>query len=234
MQNRAFFIFFIFLPLFAQGENTFSEAILANHDGPLNYSDERLWQCHYCFENTEASESSQSLVMQDGQSVEMTIISRERLDDIFEQARSGTGVGRGLDYSEIETGCLQRAHILNHRLATMGIESGKVYATGNSGINYNIDGQAGYYTWAFHVAPTVLVRYGDRVQMMVIDPALAQRPLTVSQWLQIQNGYPPRQFDDLFFTSRNHFALSENLGLRDGGPTSYINGLRQSVSDLGL
>ncbi len=234
MQTKAFFIFFILVPLFARSETTFSEAILANHDGPLNYSDERLWQCHYCFENEEVLESSLPIDMQDGQSVDMTIISRERLEDIFEQARSGTGVGQGLDYSEIETGCLQRAHILNHRLATMGIESGKVYATGNSGINYNIDGQAGYYTWAFHVAPTLLVRYGNRVQMMVIDPALAQRPLTVSQWLQIQNGYPPRQFDDLYFTSRNHFALSENLRLRDSGPAGYLNGLRQSVSDLGL
>jgi len=52
-------------------------------------------------------------------------------------------------------------------------------------------------TWVYHVAPTVKVKKADgTIQDMVMDPSLADRPLTNDEWKAIQ-GTPEGAYDEV-------------------------------------
>lgn len=76
-------------------------------------------------------------------------------------------------------GCYARAHVITHRLKERGIEPEKIWAFGDLFPKAVKD-----LRWRYHVAPVVSVKGpGGKIRRIVIDPALADRPLEVSEWL---------------------------------------------------
>ncbi len=57
-------------------------------------------------------------------------------------------------------------------------------------------------TWFFHVAP--VVKAGEK--LLVIDPSLFEKPVTVAKWRSVQKGSSP---DPLLYTSKDAYDLSQ-------------------------
>lgn len=104
--------------------------------------------------------------------------------------------------------CTARAHEMCRVLRRHGVRPEKVW---NYGRNFE-EGEntlvvytnaAGRVTWYYHVAPVVRVRFGGGdTSLMVLDPALFDRPVTVERWRDRQNdGGATHEFshDGLFY-----------------------------------
>jgi hypothetical protein len=80
-------------------------------------------------------------------------------------------------------------------------------------------GFARHVAWVYHVAPTVkVVRNDGTTQDMVMDPSLSNRPLTKSEWKQIQ-GNPPGAYEEetdsaAYFSNKKKGWLDEDPDLR--------------------
>lgn len=103
-------------------------------------------------------------------------ISMDVANRLFNEARAMDDIA--WDYKM--DGCYARAHLMARRFEEQGIHVDKVWIKGE--LNVPSEG----ITWNFHVAPVVYVESGDgKVERMVIDPSLSDRPLTVDQWSAI-------------------------------------------------
>lgn len=83
-----------------------------------------------------------------------------------------------------DEGCEGRAMAMTWLMEQMGIESRKIYAMSGGEEMYGLS-RHGAKLWNYHVAPVIRVR-GPRGGLpvdMVLDPALAENPITVPQWL---------------------------------------------------
>ena len=100
-------------------------------------------------------------------------ISFEKANELFKKAQAMSDIAWGYKAD----GCYARAHLMARRFEAEGVDVGKVWIKGDLSVpQANIQ-------WNFHVAPIVYVKNetGD-VERMVIDPSLADKPLTVREW----------------------------------------------------
>ena len=89
--------------------------------------------------------------------------------------------------------CYNRAHAMAKELQAEGVDVGKIwnYAPppniGNLLRVSTPNDPKGYVEWGYHVAPTVSVMDPQGiVSRMVIDPSIANAPITVDQWKALQ------------------------------------------------
>jgi hypothetical protein len=86
-------------------------------------------------------------------------------------------------------GCYARAHLMIRRMQKNGFHPAKVWSFENGESLYvrTRHHPAGYVTWRYHVAPVLRVRLqGNKQAWYVIDPAMFQSPVTISQWRNAQ------------------------------------------------
>ncbi|WP_110514015.1 WXG100 family type VII secretion target [Herpetosiphon llansteffanensis] len=103
-----------------------------------------------------------------------------------------------------DDGCYARAHVMAYRISERyGIDINnvdKVFIDGDleaetkfiykqitlpDGSTYPSSTTDGTVNWYWHVAPIIYVRQENATVPMVIDPSLAERPLTIEQWKAI-------------------------------------------------
>jgi hypothetical protein len=100
------------------------------------------------------------------------------------------GIVQGIDYLPFqykEDGCYARALYMSMELAAQGLESNAVFAFAKPGTWL----QVGDIRWSYHVAPMLEVgASAHHLTHMVIDPALADTPLTQTQWVGLM-GFGP-------------------------------------------
>ncbi len=84
-------------------------------------------------------------------------------------------------------GCYARAHIMSRRIAQRyGVTPSKAWAFGD--LRVSTATPYGQVEWGYHVAPAIPVSQPDgSTQMMVIDPSIADGPVTAQRWAEIMN-----------------------------------------------
>ncbi len=105
-------------------------------------------------------------------------ISLDKVRELFNKAKEMKDIA----WKYKKDGCYSRAHLVARRFQEEGIDVGKVWINGDLQIpKDNIH-------WQYHVAPIVYVDKGNNeVQRMVIDPAIADKPLSVEEWSSLMN-----------------------------------------------
>jgi hypothetical protein len=88
-------------------------------------------------------------------------------------------------------GCYARAQMMVQRMITLGYGSRAIFAAAGHPSRLSVSSERAAdqptsspnVTWAWHIAPIVRVRLAvGRTVLWVMDPSLARRPLTVSDW----------------------------------------------------
>jgi hypothetical protein len=89
--------------------------------------------------------------------------------------------------------CYNRAHVMARELHAVGVDVGKVWnyaPSPNIGDFLRVatpNDPKGYVEWGYHVAPTVPVTDPrGQIHRMVIDPSIANTPITPDQWKALQ------------------------------------------------
>lgn len=104
-------------------------------------------------------------------------ISIERANKLFEKAQQMKDIA--WDYKP--DGCYARAHLMARRFEDEGVRVDKVWIKGD----LYVPGTQPEISWNFHVAPIVYVEdKKGKINKMVIDPSLFDRPVTVDEWDQ--------------------------------------------------
>lgn len=91
-------------------------------------------------------------------------------------------------FNFVEDGCYARAHLMIERMRRLGYEPVRVwtFASGESLHVKTTKTTKGYVEWNYHVAPAIPARIQGRTVMLVIDPSLFNRPVTVDEWVNVQ------------------------------------------------
>lgn len=104
-------------------------------------------------------------------------ISIDRANKLFEKAQQMKDIA--WDYKP--DGCYARAHLMARRFEDEGVRVDKVWIKGD----LYVPGTQPEISWNFHVAPIVYVEdKKGKINKMVIDPSLFDRPVTVDEWDQ--------------------------------------------------
>lgn len=105
-------------------------------------------------------------------------------------------------------GCYARAMAMAQIADKESIVVGKVFAEGMLQAKTNLP-QFPLVRWSWHVATVVYVKdRSEKKQLMVLDPSLFSRPVTVEEWknkmLDTTNGYPARA--SVYFGARFQYG----------------------------
>jgi hypothetical protein len=100
----------------------------------------------------------------------------------------------GIPFKYLPDCCNARAHEMCRIMVEDGLEPCKVwnYGQGFEQVLPTLQVQThltptGYVKWSFHVAPVVKCRhFANDVVHVVIDPALFERPVSLDQWVEVQ------------------------------------------------
>ncbi len=110
---------------------------------------------------------------------EVKTITPEKAQELFDMAKAMDDIAWGYKMD----GCYARAHLMARRFEELGIEVDKAWLKGS----LRAKGKDGAedIQWNFHVAPIVYVKDEEgKVQKMVIDPSVEDKPVTAQQWAQ--------------------------------------------------
>ena len=120
-------------------------------------------------------------------------ISVSKLESIFDFILNQSNLEFDYSYGS----CEDRAHAISLMLSSMGIDNKKVWnfdpyyiSLFNAQQQLNAADKSKLNTsvyWGFHVAVMVLVKQEEQVKLVVIDPAIAAKPIEVKKWLNAQN-----------------------------------------------
>lgn len=141
-------------------------------------------------------------------------------EDVVEQTTfdRASAIVNGVDYLPFQykiDGCYARALYMSMELAAKGYESNALFAFARDGSVL----QVGDVQWGYHVAPMLEVRSSQgTITNMVIDPALAARPLSQATWLA-DMGYapttPPDKMPSTLIVPGSDYAPQEALDDRE-------------------
>jgi hypothetical protein len=112
--------------------------------------------------------------------------------------------------------CYNRAEVMARRLKDAGVAVGKEWNYAVDQVNGPLlrvptpNDVKGYVEWVYHVAPTVPVRMADgSIKDMVMDPSIADGPLTPEQWRALQNlpgAEHAKTASDVYYRAKNGAA----------------------------
>ena len=107
----------------------------------------------------------------------ITPISMRKAIELFEQQKKRKDIA----WNYQDDGCYARAHLMTRAFKDVGVISDKVWARGDFSMKA-LDGHE--INWNYHVAPIVYVKKPTgRIEKVVIDPSVTDRPVSVSDWL---------------------------------------------------
>jgi hypothetical protein len=90
-----------------------------------------------------------------------------------------------LAFNYTQDGCYARAHIMAYYLEKNGIQTEKIWLSGDL---HHPDSPS--FLWRYHVAPVIWITHQGENKRMVLDPALSPLPLTIEDW-SIKMGATP-------------------------------------------
>lgn len=130
---------------------------------------------HACVQNgVYYSPESYQKLKEIGRSSRKTI-SMKKAQEIFDKARARNDIAWDYTFD----GCYARAHLMARMFEEEGIHVDKAWLRGT----LQIPGEDMTKTWGYHVAPVVYVEdEKGKVQEMIIDPSVSQKPLTPKEW----------------------------------------------------
>lgn len=110
-------------------------------------------------------------------------VSLEQATEMFDDVADDADIA----YDFPPDGCYARAHLMSSRIEEQyGVEAGKIWAFGD--LSAQTEGAYGTVNWRYHVASVVPVAQPDgSVEYMVIDPSLADGPITTAEWKALMN-----------------------------------------------
>jgi hypothetical protein len=177
------------------------------------------------------------------------ISAREAWDLFGHMARitftARNGVEARVPFGFADSGCYDRAHRMGMESAKWGIQARKLFVRKSEGLPVRAGSpeRAGAGDpdtaggWEYHVALTVRARLADGSTIdVVIDPALAGKPLTVDQWLAIM-GVSRSEYLKFDMSGLDHLTTGAvNRDFLDGAPYRgtplvYTTHLRQYWPD---
>lgn len=116
-----------------------------------------------------------------------------KASQLFKEIKSESEIEFDYSYG----GCEDRAHAVSLLLKEKGIKHSKIWNFDPYYISlFNAQEPPHIYDrtklnekveWGFHVAVILPVKDSDQVKSLVFDPAVADKLLTIKQWLEIQN-----------------------------------------------
>lgn len=118
-----------------------------------------------------------------GTSFSISMISMNEAQELMKAFKSDSKIpfAYGID------GCSQRATIMAQIAHEKRLEIGKVFVKGtlyadNSKSKLKPKLKEDVYGWTNHVAPVVYVKNGDKTEIMILDPSIADQPMTVDEF----------------------------------------------------
>lgn len=132
-----------------------------------------------------------------GRVIPISSISMEQAQELFREIAARPEI----PFRYPQEGCNARAHAMCRIMDDRGVISGKIFAHGKLSVTTDRS-PLGYVTWDYHVATTVKVRKNGQEELMVFDPALFNRPVTVAEWSAIQTPVFGTRVDRIYNTSR--------------------------------
>lgn len=145
-----------------------------------------------------------------GEKLQISVLSEAQAQTLFDRLKK--------ERLGLNTNCLcgQRAHVMTRIMENEGISSGKVFVRPHwNGMFGNQiwpkNGSAGKDGWSYHVAPFIFVKKGEKIEQQVLDPALFEKPVALSEWrTQLDNAAEP------FISSRYNLKWQEAFETRSG------------------
>lgn len=107
------------------------------------------------------------------QEIKLSVLTTKEAENFFNRVQKKKTIP--FDYSK--DGCYARAHRMARIAQRHGIRVAKIFIDGSLDPFLN-DG----WSWRYHVAPVVAVKENKKIKLMVIDPSLFKRPVSVSDW----------------------------------------------------
>lgn len=99
-------------------------------------------------------------------------------------------------------GCFARSHLVAAELQREGVASAKVWLHEARGRRLRVERDGRRFEWEFHVANLIAVKKNGCVELMVLDPGVADEPVTIEQWRAAQIKHAPDQATRLQISSR--------------------------------
>lgn len=139
-----------------------------------------------------------------GKPFKISVLTEEQVNQIFSEMAEQ----KHIPFCYPEDGCYARAHEMTRLMEKKGIIAGKVFLEGDLRVETK-NSPKGFVEWWYHVAPLVAVRKGDETEMMVIDPSLAIKPVSLEAWEKLQTSHSSGKRDKLYQTQRFTYLPSD-------------------------
>jgi hypothetical protein len=140
---------------------------------------------------------------------EVSILSLKDATKLFQDLASDSNV----PFRFPEDGCYARAHYMARKMERKKIISAKVFIHGKYLHVNSSSSPSKEVFWGYHVAPVIKVRVGEKIEPMVIDPSLFDRPVPVKEWEKIQTR-PPGRFSTAYYTRRFQYSVPAELSTK--------------------
>lgn len=177
-------------------------------------------------EITENQETSILYSPSNKQSVEISVVSLEKANELF--AKLSTR--KDIPFSYAKDGCFSRAHKMAMILDGDKIISGKVFIRGR----LYAQTIAGPAFWTYHVAPVILVRIEDKIIPYIIDPSTGTKISTLKQWRDELKRSPKSLIVSENYTNRfSYDLLDQEKVLTDYTPASISSTETENAKHLG-
>lgn len=154
------------------------------------------------------TERSQSIVGKKGPDGLIHVISPQKADAIFAAMKNSD-----IPHDFIDEGCLNRAHVMSHRLEKEGIFTDKAFIIpeGNDLYMESPRHPLGFTVCWFHTAPCVHVEVEPgKIERRMIDPSLFDKPVSPEEWSSKMRGVGGEACE-LFYLPRFAYHLGDRV-----------------------
>lgn len=110
--------------------------------------------------------------------IPVSVVSPEEALELFNSFKKDSKYA----FDVIEDGCWARAHLMTRALERKGIRAAKIFAEGDLQFRTSRAMNGEFVNWSYHVAPVVAVQTAKGIEMMVLDPAIYDRPESTKKW----------------------------------------------------
>jgi ribosomal protein S6E (S10) len=144
-------------------------------------------------------------------------ITLAKAKELFTKARKMADIS----WNFKDDGCVARAHIMARRFEAEGVHVDKVWIQGDLTVPEL------HVQWDKHVAPIVYVEDNNKIEKMVIDPSLFDRPVTVKEWEKKMTSKIPGK------TSITAFPMPENSATMERASLAFSSSDAFHAEDTG-
>lgn len=148
----------------------------------------------------------------------VSLVSLKRAEEAFEYT---THPGLNIPFSVPEDGCYARAHKMTMELEKSGIYTAKLFVSGKLSVKTD-NSPEGQVDWYFHVAPVLCVKNNDKNELMILDPSIFTKPVTIETWLRKQTLKEATFIKKIYVATKYSYRLGDVFSLIDYYASSDI------------